>query len=236
MRKPSKIDDFFIKYINTFAYYQKGNQNIAALNLMVNGYKILYGATIIKRFETYKSVEFTKENPPNFQTLLPFINDSLMDDTRIITCFENYMKGVLILNDFVVHLLTNKNKDLKYEQRDRPIKITEVFTPESFLHFNHSKPETWETIFQTLSFSWMLKLKYQDIINFPVDILSILTGINEERNKLHFISVDQFQFGKPTIDKYSKIINFANDIISRHILDLDATAKEMLDRIQNDRE
>lgn len=229
MPQPSKLDDFFKNYINTFTYFHKNNQKIAAINLLVNGFKILHGATIVKRFDTYRNVQFTKTQPPDFESLMPFINDSLMDDTRIIICFENFMKGILILNDCVVHKLTSKNKALKYEQQKRPLKITEVFNATSFSNFDPTKPELWETSFQTLNFSWMLRKKYQAIINLPTEILSIITDINEERNKLHFISVDNFQFGNPTIDKYSKIIHFTNTTIKKSILDLDSNITEILE-------
>jgi hypothetical protein len=232
MAHPSRSDNFFKDYINIFAYFHKNNQKIAAINLWVNGFKILHGATIVKDFDTYQNIQFTETEAPDFTTLKPFINDSLMDDIRITTCFENFMKGVLILNDCVVHKLSNKNKVLKYEQTERPLKIEEVFNSTSFSNFNATNPSLWETIFQTLNFSWLLKPKYQSIINLPPEILSIITNINEERNKLHFITLGEFQFGKPTIDKYSKIIEFANTTIKRCILDLDGNMKEILEKIQ----
>ena len=78
----------------------------------------------------------------------------------------------------------------------------------------------------------MLKPKYQAIIKLPIDILSIITEINEERNKLHFIATGEFQFGRPTIERYFKIIEFANTTIKNHILDLDSNLKTMLEKIQ----
>jgi len=232
MTPPSKSDSFFKDYINTFAYFHKNNQKIAAINLWTNGFKVFHGATIVKGFDIYEKIPFTETNPPDLKAIMPFINDSLMDDTRIITCFENFMKGVLIINDYVVHKLTNKNKALKYEQQKRPLKIAEVFNQTSFSNFDKTRPDMWETSFQTLNFSWMLKPKYQAIINLPNDVLSIIADINDERNKLHFISVGVFQFGKSTIEKYSKIIEFANVTIKKCILDLDSSMKAMLEKIQ----
>ncbi len=232
MTQPSNLNNSLKNHINTFAYFHKNNQKVAAINLWENGLKILHGATIVKSFDIYQNVQFSETRPPDFETLMPFINDSLMDATRVTTCFENFMKGILILNDCVVHKLTNKNKALKNEQVNRPIKVTEVFVVKSFSSFDPTKPELWETSFQTLNFSWMLKPKYQSIINLPTDILSIIMSINEERNKLHFISADEFQFGKSTIEKYSKIIAFANTTIMKCILDLDGNMKEMLEKVQ----
>jgi hypothetical protein len=232
MTQPSPTDTFFKNYINTFAYFHKNNQKISTINLWVNGFGIFHGATVVKDFETFKNIKFSETKPPDFDTIKSFIDDGLMDDTRIVTCFENFMKGILLLNDYVVHKLTDKNKTLKYEQRERPLKITEVFTQTSFSNFDPTRPSSWETSFQTLNFSWMLRAQYQTIIKLPDDILSIISEINEQRNKLHFISASEFGFSNATIEKYSKIIGFANITIKKCILDLDKNLKTMLEKIQ----
>ncbi len=56
---PPKLDNFIKKYFNTFVYYHQNNQKIAAINLWFNGFSILYRATIIKGFDTYKNLEFS---------------------------------------------------------------------------------------------------------------------------------------------------------------------------------
>lgn len=94
-------------------------------------------------------------------------------------------------------------------------------------------PENCETNYQTLNFSWMLKPKYQAIINLPLDLLTIISEINEERNRLHFILSHTFSFGKTTIEKYHKIIEFADGIIKKCIIELDATMKPMLENLKS---
>lgn len=228
---PSKNENLFEEHINIYAYYQKGNQKIAAINLLFNGFKILQDAKVVKDFDLYRSIQYTEVQRPQQEVIAPFINNSLMDDTKIIICFENYMKAILIHNDYVVHKVTDKLKNLKFEQRDRPLKISEVFQQSSFTSYNPLTPSICETNYQTLNFSWMLKPKYQVIINLPTDLLAIISEINEERNKLHFMLSHTFSFGEKTIEKYQKIIEFADATIKKCIIELDPTMKSRLDAL-----
>lgn len=219
-------NDYLRHFPNIFTYLNKNDQKIAAITIWQNGLTLLNEARAVKEFDVFKNISFTELQPPNFEILFPFINDSLIDNIRIITCFENFMKGILIVNDYVVHKLTNKNKLLKNAQRNRPLKIFEVFTQSSFLNFEQTKPELFETYFQTVNFTWMLEPKYQEVINLPVDIISILVNLNAERNKLHFINRNTYRFGIATIENYSRIIDFANTTIKKRILDLENDLKK----------
>jgi hypothetical protein len=214
-------------YINTFAYMHENNLKVSAINLWANGYKILNGATIVKNFESYKSIEFKDFKKTDLKKLEPFIYDNLMDKIRIITCFENFMKGILLLNNYIVHKLTDKNKILKKVQKKRPININEIFTLNSFSDFDKDKRNFWETNKQTINFSCMIIPEYQKIINLPKEILEIIVEINEERNNLHFINIEEIKFGKSTIEKYSKIIEFSNNTIKKSIMDLDQNLKTL---------
>lgn len=229
---PSKQDDFFKDHVNLVAYYDTRNQKVAAINLLFNGYRLFKGATIVRNFDVYKNMPVGPDTPPDINLIMSFFEDSIIGETRIITCFENFMKAMLLLNGIVVHKLANVSKDLRQVQRERPVKIEEVFTPESFSQPNMADPGKWETNFQTLNFSWMLKPAYQSIINLPADVLELVRSINEERNKLHFILLGEFQFGKSTIEKYGRIIEFADTIIRKCILDLDINMKAMIEAME----
>jgi hypothetical protein len=228
---PTSQDNFFKDHMNVFAYYAKQNQKVAAINLWFNGYRILHGATIVKKFEVYKNMPTGPDNPPDLDLVMFFWEDNIMDKTRIVTCYENFMKGILLLNDVVVHKLVKASNELKKAQRGLPVTINEVFTPQSFMQFDASKPKSWETSFQTINFSWMLEPAYQKIINLPPDVLELIRSINEERNKLHFMSIGEFQFGDSTIEKYGRIIEFADTVIKKCILDLDGNIKGLLENM-----
>ncbi len=231
--EPANTEVMIQKYMHIFAYYHDYNRKVAALNLWVNGYRIFRGATIVKNFDIYKNIPYSKETRPDINTLYSFVADNIIDHTRIITCFENFMKGFLLLNNCVVHKLSNKNKMLKNAQMNRPIIVDELFSESSFKNFVQDKPEQWETTSNTVNFSWLLKPEYQKIINLPADIFSIIKDINDERNNLHFISVESFQFGKPTIDKYAKIIDFVEKIIYSSINELKQNLDIIKRKMQN---
>lgn len=215
-------NEFLITYMNTLTYYDEVNKQIAALNLWKNGLSILQRATIFQNFEVFKKMEANELTPPNPNTIRPFIEDKIMDDTRIVTCFENFMKGILVLNNIVIHQLNRKKHNaLRNDQEKRPILKSEVFVPESFSQLDVTKPETWETNFQTLNFNWMLKPSYQALINLPPDILLIIKKINEERNRLHFIISIRFEFGDSVKENFNKILNFVDTTIKKYINELE---------------
>lgn len=78
-------EDFFLKYINIFAYYRPQNGKIAALNLIFNGLRFFDGARIIKKFDLYKSMPTEPDTTPDLNTVNFFFEESIMDETRIIT-------------------------------------------------------------------------------------------------------------------------------------------------------
>lgn len=224
---------YYKEYVNTFAYYSKNNQKVAAINLWANGFTMFHGATIIREFDAFKNISISSKSPPDFQTLLPYINDGLADDIRIVTCFENFMKGTLILSDIVVHKVSKKNKSLRKNQENRPINKSEIFNSDSFLNFDFQNKDKWETSFQTLNFSWMLKPQYQAVINIPSDVLSIITKINDDRNKLHFMNLKEFSISNLKIDEYSKLISFVDTTIRKCIADLNENMSILREEIRN---
>lgn len=212
MTKPTTLEAFYEEHINTFAYYQPVNQQIAALNLWVNGFEIYSDAYIIKNLQTYLQLGFSQTHPPDIQKVSPFIFNDLMDHIRIGILFENYMKGELLLHYYVVHKVSDKHQALKKEQHKRPIKMEEIFSAESFDKFNKNDASGWETTGQTITMSSLLSVKYQQVICLPENIHRIAVEISRERNHLHFIKNMGFQYGVPTIEKYSALNDFGNGI------------------------
>lgn len=117
---PSQQDNSFKDHVNIFAYYDTRNQKVAAINLLFNGYRIFKGATIVRNFDVYKNMPSGPDSPPDINLIMSFFENNIIDETRIITCFENFMKGMLLLNGIVVHKLANVSKDLKQAQRADP--------------------------------------------------------------------------------------------------------------------
>lgn len=213
------------KYFYLLCYFDLTNQKIATVNLWANGLRIYKNATCIKYFSDLQSLSFSEKHPPDINKLFPFVNDNIIDNTRIITCFENFMKGSLILNGFVAHILTMKHKDLKYQQKERPIKASEVFTESSFRLINTKNEKDFDITTQTVNFSWLLKEDYQKVFNLPRDVVSILKEINNTRNRLHFMSIEQYFIGQSTISNLSKVKNFVENVYTPRLIDLNSNLK-----------
>jgi hypothetical protein len=208
------------KFFHLFCYYSATNSKVAAINLWLNGVRIFNNATCIKHFTELNNINFSQTEPPNLNQLFPFIDDNIIDNTRIVICFENFMKGVLMLNGFIAHVLSLKHKQLKKQQKNRPIKTDEVFIETSFKAVNTKEVNELDICNTTLNFSVLLKPEYQKIINLPLDILEFLKEINSIRNRLHFMSNSSYFIGKDTLINIEKIIKFAQNVIIPRTVDL----------------
>ena len=224
MKNKMTKDNLNENRIHIDTYYNRTNGKVIATNLWSNGVRIFKNATCIKNFNQLKEIPYTSKIPPNIDLVMPFLEDNIMDKVRIITCFENFMKGLLILNNCIVHRISDKHKPLSNKQKKTPIKILEVFTIHSFARSENPVIQS-DTNENTINFSWMISPEYQNIIQLPKDILDIITEINKERNRLHFISQDKFYHGKTIIANLEILINFVEDVIKPRIKDLDDSMK-----------
>ncbi len=213
-------DELSLQFFHIFSYFHPNNQKVAALNLWTNGHRIFINAKLIKDFDTFEAIPCGEYERPELAQVMPFMIENIIDKTRIITCFENFMKGVLMLQGFVVHKLSKKNTTLRNHQNSRPVRIAEVFTETSFTQFDAAKIEEHETTDQTIGFSTLLMPKYQEVLQIPKELLELLKEVNAERNKLHFITVTDFAIGKPIIENMRMIVNFVATVMVPQVLKL----------------
>lgn len=151
-------------------------------------------ASHIKDIEKITSIFESKgANPPTLEmveTMSDYMFDMIPDWVRIIICFENYMKAVLLKNGFLIHKIDRDEKALKTlanNQNKRPIKLKEFNELFNFSVEIESRLPILEGLKpQTLDFNVLLRKKYQDEINLPTDILESISKINTKRNTLHF--------------------------------------------------
>lgn len=221
------MNEELVRYIHVLAYYREGNRKEVAINLWNNGYLVFHeGTRLVTEFEKYKNIPTSQDITPNVEDLAYFAFRKTMDYTQIITCFENFMKGVLLLNGYVVHKISSKQKkDLSDAQKDRPIKIEEVFTENSFEQYRKNDTETTK---ETIYFSWLLKEKYQKVIQLPKDVCDILKRINKERNELHFMCQIQIIHTEQGIRDQQTLIDFVQKTIKPCMDSLDKNLSEVV--------
>ena len=221
-------NDPTVKFFHHFAYFHPKYQKVAALNLWKNGFGIFQRAKVVKDFHDFETIPYGPNARPDLARVMPFMFENIIDKTRIITCFENFMKGALMLQGYIAHKLSKKNNVLRNQQNARPVAIIEVFSASSFQGFDPLNPDTHETSEQTLNFSTLLLPKYQDILQLPDDILKTLTKMNHERNRLHFMSVGEFSIGPSVIGEVKAIIDFYSQVMMPRFLQLNGAMQNML--------
>lgn len=192
-------------------YIYECNREQVTTNLWSFAYIIIKNANWIKNIDPLKTLDLSQNATEDSlkRLAVEYAFDHYIDSVRIITCFENYMKGQLVINKFLVHELVS-NHVLNDKQRKRPISISEIAADlETALTKN------------TIQFSTLLKGTYQEIIDLPLELLNILRSINLSRNKVHFANRIEFEIGKKVLDDFDKIINFVDSVIKPKIDQLD---------------
>lgn len=207
---------------NFILCYLQDNKKIAAFNLWENGITAFRNATFYKEWERIKILD-----PYNIKEVVPYIKDSIIEKTRIIICFENFIKGQLILEEILAHKVSAKHKQLSRQQAERPIYLSEVSDEETFKHLDTKDALKLDWTHITLPFTWMMKDSYQRKINLPLEILTTLKSINDERNHLHFMSSVDFTWGPPIVEQYDGLINFVDGIMMPCLHGLKQTLDEL---------
>ena len=120
--------------------------------------------------------------------LLGLTSDALIEYTRIIVCFQNYMFAKLLVEGYLVHKIdSNIFRSLAKKQQSKPAKITD-FAGHSSYEMNSKEYIILRGLKkdETLNFSTLLKEKYQEIIKLPQIIQATLKDYNRVRNFQHF--------------------------------------------------
>ncbi len=226
-------DELTKKFYHILCYYHSNNQKVTASNLWANGMEIFRRAFIVQNFEEYKRIPFGANQMQPLEAILPYVFESIVDKTRIIICFENFMKGTLMLNGIVVHEINETYSDLKRKQKKSPVKASELFNRQSFVELKSRDKKLLETVNKTLTFSTLLKSSYQEVISLPPEIVTSLNFLNTERNRLHFINENTFEHGEAIISIYQTLINFVDEVILPAFQRLDTNIKSLKNSQEN---
>lgn len=145
-----------------------------------------------------------------------FFEESLMDSIKIIICFENYMKAVLIRKGYLVHEIKLKDYGRKFKPLGNinrtPIKFTDYKKIERFYYDAGAECYVLRGLkSSTISFNTLLNNSdYQDIIKLPLNIVRLLNSFNQYRNSLHLKSGDSSVYSKSYFAEIKGLIRFVN--------------------------
>jgi len=184
------------------AYQDNAYLNYLAGSLFAFGMERFKGAKIIEGLPHLEATfRHFKEGiiplPTAGKAVAPFIWDWLIDEIRICLFFENFMKGELLFQGYVIHQFKDSTNDkscrigqLIKRQQKQPIPTSALLD---------QKVQTGELHRKTINMELMLRPSYQELIRLPNDVLLIVRRINENRNKLHFSSEAAGELGEALI-------------------------------------
>lgn len=203
-------------------YMHIRNRQSLANGLITFGVTNFFNCYSIINIDIIKGVLFRKKKL-TFDEAYPFALNKLVDSIRIISCFENYMKAHLLINDFVVHSIYAKKGDRDYkkymelreEQSKRPIKLSELLAVSLFIKSNvHPMASTLPGITNfTVTFSKLLSEKYQEEIKLPSEVLRILNDMNEVRNNVHLYYSGRVDINGQTYNDLLTLNHFIDNTI-----------------------
>lgn len=137
----------------------------------------------------------------------------------IATGFELHFKSWLLQNDFIVNIVEKAEpfKNLRNEQRDRPISKTEFFTLGNFQYDTAKQMNILQGVTeQSLGFHTICSsINYVNELNVSNDIISIVEDYRNLRNQIH-LPGDTCE--SPNINRIGEnatqiLIDFINDRI-----------------------
>lgn len=138
----------------------------------------------------------------------------LSDVIKILIVFENYMKGILILNCFLIHNIKNDNKSkttasVIKKQKDEPIHFNELEDISPFKYANNNQKLINDFLSEkTLNISTMLKPKYNQHIMLDERLIEFLKELITFRNSLHFLEQIDFILSEQIIQNLKLIDEF----------------------------
>ena len=200
-------------------------REISYWRLLEVGLKYLKKAYVIKNF-----IEL-KEQWSKFKALgnseygidiidIKFLEEHLIDHIKIMICFENFLKGLLIKKGYIVHKL-NKSVDNKFNilvsNLKQPLRIGEYKRVEREFYDPVSKNKTLRALkSQTLALGTLLsKQQYLDIFKIPNDIITVIDDFKRERNTLHLRQFSASGISDKYVSSLEKLINFVNNRLIR---------------------
>lgn len=201
-------------------YVDPLNASGLALNLLTFGISIFSNAKRIKEYDAFASLNVGKSELVDIDKATPFLIEHMVNMFRIITCFENYCKAILLLNGYVVHIIKHNHKDkvlneqykqLSNKQKKMPVSVKEVRHVEQFIIRPAEKVKALlpGITNKTISFDTMLtSSRYQKVIQLPIGILQTLHDYNRYRNTHHLYVQEHFHISDKIVNDVALLKDF----------------------------
>jgi len=232
------MDNISINY--TAIYATQNSRRDAYLDLLGTSLRFINQAYCVKDFPTYKKC-IENFNSTSLKLIEKFAEEDLIDCVKIIMCFENFLKGLLIKKGYIVHEIDLKGFNGKFRQlgniNSSPVKISDYTKIEDYVEEPESNFNVLRGLkLKTLQINAILKNPaYQRIIDLPIDVTNAVKNYNERRNILHLKLLKGTYFHSNKLKDLETIIRFVNNKLIKsfnyYMLTGDYTNKKLLKNI-----
>ena len=213
-------------------YISEETKTYVVWSMLCYSSKMFWGCEMIKELDKAKSLSDKAfgDEPTVFSELLDLlqrIESPLLDAIRIVICFENYFKAVLLLENYVIHRMNRgicrdrfpqfvTGKAAKLLQDSAPVLISDIKQAEG--HFGLSVKPLETLTDQTIGLSTLLeKTEYKAIYSKEKEtdkkLFPLLQSLKDTRNSLHFLNIEYLASGGLGVDSFL----FLRDYVSTHI-------------------
>lgn len=145
-----------------------------------------------------------------------FSEENLIDKIKIVLCFENYLKGIMVKKGYLIHFIDSKIAQKKFKSigniSERPIRLSEYKRIENLVTDEKSDLKTLRGLKeQTIGLNTLLNNQsYINIHKTPQHIIDIVKKMNLERNFLHLRITDGSTCSDEYISNLVILIRFVN--------------------------
>lgn len=196
-------------------YSNNEERDKAIISMITFGIECFLGARMIEDLDKLIKIFEAKEKgeislTDFFEHFQPYFFDWIIDETRIIICFENILKSQLLLNGYLVHEL--KNKKLFFENQE-PIAVIKLIN-----YIDNNEESSLNTLLteNTIPVSRILKKEmYFKHTSINLNIRNALSKMNIKRNQLHLLSSYSNDLNIEYFKNLIEMKNYVNHIVEK---------------------
>jgi hypothetical protein len=220
-------------------YISEETKTYVAWSMLCFSSKMFWGCEMIRELDKAKSLSdkaFIGNESDAFSELLDLyqqIESPLLDAIKIVICFENYFKAILLLENYAIHQMdlkicredfpqfVTKNTRKELLQKSTPILIQDIKQAEK--HHIVWSTDPFQTLKnQTIQISTLLeKPKYQTVYSkgkeSDDELFPLLRSLNRTRNSLHFLNIEYIGSGGLGVGSFLFLRDYVSTYIDSYI-------------------
>ena len=206
-------------------YWHQTNREVVSVRLLRFAYLQFAEVDRWKRRKEFSTLCESMKDPKSLDIKLAgsFAFSKLMDSIKITITFENLLKTILLLNNYLVHELNKYVFQDKFKlQKTEPIPfndirlIGELYVNNKIdLPNDDMKKQIKGISYKTVAMNTLLKPSYQNFFSIDKDIVDYCKTYFQYRNNLHLYMEESIRVYEAEYEQFIKMVNFINANVVR---------------------